>query len=269
MKPLVCGLAAVLACLVCRPASAESILFTGTGPGANSVTLNASALFDISGTSLTITLRNVGDSSGSTGTDVQQNALTGLFFDLPNGISLTPVTATIAAGSLVNGNLCDVGPCNASTTNVGGEFRYSTTGIPSPADRGIASSSYSSTFGTSANFPSSPTPPNLDGYSSVDGPNFSIIAPISLDNPFLPNTGSGSLSEPVIEGAVQFALTIGGGTLTAAQLQNVSFQYGKNLGTDPNIQGSQSVPEPATALLALSGLAITVRRISRTRAHRA
>lgn len=240
--------------LVPRLAAADSILFTGTGTGANSVTINASALFNISGTTLTIKLSNLGDTSGGS-QDVPGNALTGLLFDLPNGFTLSPVSATIVPGSLRQGNFCDVGPCTSSTTNVGGEFRYATSNsLPGGADRSISSAGYN---GGAPNF----IGPNLDNPISVDGVNFGIIAPVGFSNPFIPN---GGMLEPEIEGNVQFTMTIAGTRqLTAADFANVSFQYGTSL-SEARIPGQPGgpgpVPEPTTALLTLSGAAVAVRR---------
>jgi hypothetical protein len=82
------------------PASAHagSITLSGSGAGADGVTLNASALFEISGSTLTITLRNTGDTSGSLA-DLSANALTGLFFDLPTGVRLTRINASADSSS--------------------------------------------------------------------------------------------------------------------------------------------------------------------------
>jgi hypothetical protein len=243
-------------------AYADSILFTGSGPGANGVTLNAAALFDISGSTLTITLANVGDSSGS-GQDVPGNALTGLFFDLPDSFTLTPGSATIEAGDIVQGGYCNVGTCDGTTTNVGGEFRYKAgSGLPGGADRGVASSGYM--LGGAPNF----NGPNLDSPLSVDGVNFGIIAPVTAANLLNPN---GGMAEPLIEGSVQFTMTIAGDRqLTTADLQSVSFQYGTSL-SEPNLLGGgggnppPGVPEPSMTLLTLSGLAFATRRVWRAR----
>jgi len=243
MKRFVFGLVLALGCLISRPANAESILFTGTGAGASGVTLNASAFFDISGDQLTIRLSNLSDSSGSAH-DSPTNQLTGLFFDLPDNLTLSPVSATIDAGMIRQGDKCDVTPCTSGTTNVGGEFRYSTGNYPGFADRGIASAGY---IGGSPNF----NGPNLVSPDAVGGPNFSIIAPITGQNAFNPNGGLSQV--PLIEGSVEFAMTVSGGTLTAADLKNVSFQYGTNT-SEPRLHGAGgggglsangSVPEPA------------------------
>ncbi|MBI4485497.1 MAG: hypothetical protein HY655_05750 [Acidobacteria bacterium] len=242
-----------VALLAPRMAAADSILFTATGTGADGVTLNASALFDVSGNTLTITLSNLGDTSGS-GPDVRGNTLTGLFFDLPDVFTLTPLSATIAAGSLRQASFCDVGPCDSTTTNVGGEFGYATGIFSDFANRGIASAGY---LGGSANF----NGPNLDDPDSLDGINFGIIAPVTPSNPFNPN---GGMAEPLIEsgpqGAVQFTMQVSGGTLTAADFAKVHFQYGTDF-TQPNI------PEPTVGVLTVIGIVVAARRVQKRRRH--
>lgn len=255
----------LLAGLALAPTTAHagSILFTGSGPGDPSgpagTTLSASALFQISGSTLTITLRNLGDNAS---TDVPGNTLTGVLFDLPNSISLTPVSATVAAGAIVQGSSCSPGPCNASTTNVGGEFRYDTAAAfpaASGADRGIASAGY---IGGDGNFGG----PNLDGPAAVNGMNFGIIGP----GPFNPNGGNGNgglANKPLIQDRVVFQMTIAGGTLTASQISNVSFQYGTGFSL-PRIPGTPgggggSIPEPATVMMLAPALGILLRRMKR------
>ena len=221
-------------------AKAVPITFTGSGTGVSGVALSASAAFTISGNTLTISLSNI--APNNSGTDVPGNTLTGVFFDLTGNPTLTPTSATIAAGSLVQANKCDIGPCNGSTTNVGGEFRYDTGSFPVGADRGIASAGY---IGGAANFGGS----NLDAPSNgaVNGINFGII---SLDSTFTPNGGLSG--EPLIRNNVVFVLT-GVSGLSESDISHVSFQYGTAT-NEPNVPGGTPVPEPATLLLLGSGL---------------
>lgn len=254
------GLLLVALALVPSTAHADSILFTGAGPGEDvqnaDVNLSASALFQITNSTLTITLRNLGDNAAK---DVPGNTLTGVLFNLPDSIALTPVSATIAAGALVQANTCNPGPCSASTTDVGGEFRYDTTvAFPDGADRGIGAAGY---IGGAANF----FGPNLSGNANgaVQGMDFGIIGP----GPFNPNGGNGGLANnPLIQERVVFQMTIAGGTLSAAEISNVSFQYGTgfNLPRIPGVPGD-SIPEPATVLLLAPALGILARRTKRRR----
>jgi hypothetical protein len=248
--------ALLLGALVAFPSAAQagSILFSGSGAGVavdgNGVTLSASALFDITGSTLTITLRNLGDNGLK---DVPGNTLTGVLFNLPDGITLTPVSALIAAGDLLQTNKCTIGPCSATTTNVGGEFRYDTATLPSGsgADRGISSSGY---IGGNGNF----NGPNLDAPPSgaVNGINFGIVGPGSLVS------NGGLQNVPLISEEVVFQMTISGGTLATTDIANVSFQYGTDY-SEPRYSGSTtttSVPEPATLALVGAGLAVALRR---------
>ncbi len=251
------GLAAIA--LSSAPAVATPITFVGSGPGVSGASLAAQAIFDITGNTLTVTLSNTASGDNTTplpGQDVPGNTLTGVLFDLTGNPLLTPVSATIAPGSIVQGALCSIGPCDAFTTNVGGEFRYDieniplTPDFPGGADRGIASAGY---IGGAANFGG----PNLDDPNNgvVDGINFGLI---SLDPSFLPN---GGLNQPLIRNQVIFILT-GVAGLNTSHISSVSFQYGTSIDDppEPNITGNcvdcpQDTPEPGTMLLLGCGLA--------------
>lgn len=259
-------LALVAGLLLPAGAHAGEVLFSGSGAGANGVTLNASALFKIEGTTLTITLANAGDTSGA-GSDVSANTLTGLFFDLPDGIVLTPVSAAVAPGAVLQPDQCNAGACDGSTTNVGGEFGYATgtyTGPHAGATHGISSSGYIP--GTTTNF----NGPNLDDPVSLNGANFGIVAPLSATNTkFKPN--GGLTNDPLILGQVVLSMTIAGGPLLESQISNVSFQYGTGF-NEPGFGGCcavpppppPGVPEPAALLLLGPAAALAIRRFRRT-----
>lgn len=243
---------------------ATPVLFTGSGSNGG-VTLNASANFAISGNTLTVTLRNTGDSTGTTLADVPANTLTGVFFDLPTGITLSPTSATITAGTLIQRGTCNPGPCTSTTTNLGGEFAYNTGNFTGHlGNSGISSSGYLNL--NAGNFGG----PNLDDPTAPNGINFGIIAPRTASNTFNPNGGLGS--EPLIDGPVVFQMTINGGTLTESQISNVSFQYGTSI-TEPHFGGSsgggsgagQTVPEPGILLLVGPAVIALARRV---RAHK-
>lgn len=95
MVPMVVLLLALLA----APAVsfADPILFSKRGPG-------VSALFEIDGDTLKITLRKAGDASARKAQADDDGLLPGVLFDLPPGITLTPVardTGPLSEGQVV------------------------------------------------------------------------------------------------------------------------------------------------------------------------
>jgi len=247
-KKLACGL---LAAGLAGPALALSI-YTGSGTGPGGVPVSASASFTFSGNTLTITLANT--SGTNTGQDVPGSTLTGLFFDLTGSPTLTPMSATVAAGSSIIGT-CDLVSC-AGVTNVAGEFGYDETSFPGGADRGISSSGYLTTglSGNIGNFNGGAAGTDLDAPASLDGINFGIVSAAGGFNP-----NGGLENEPLIRSAVVFVLT-GVSGLTDASVSHVSFQYGTALtelnipGTPPDRPPGRDVPEPATLVLLAAGL---------------
>lgn len=233
-------------------AGAATITFAGAGTGPGGVSVSATALFDITGDNLTITLRN--DSIANDRKDVPGSTLTGLFWDFTGSPVLTPLSATLAAGSSMIGNSCSPGNCTG-VTDVGGEFGYQVRSFPGGADRGISSSGYLSTGlpGNVGNFNNGLAGTNLDNPNSLNGINFGIVSAASGFNP------NGGLSRvPLIQDAVVFVLS-GVSGLTTADISHVSFQYGTslselNVSGDPRDPPVTIIPEPAT--LALLGLGL-------------
>jgi len=235
-------------------------------------TLSAQATFDIVGSQLIVTLRNTAPDD-TTGQFVPQQGLSGIFFNLPDAITLTAVSATITSGQIIQGDQCDVnsGPptgdnaanCTSAQTDVGGEFAYALTSLGG-ADRGISSSGLG-IFGPGDVFGS----PDLDSPDDPDGFNFELIS--ANETAFNPNPGLSA--EPLIQGTVTFVLDISGGTLSTSDISNFRFQYGTST-TEPSIIGEcrgdcspqQQVPEPGTLLIlapALLGLGLVRRRRAR------
>jgi hypothetical protein len=233
-------------------AQADQILFTASGSANGGQPIAATALFDITGNTLTITLTNIaGPNSGS---DDPGSTLTGLFWNFAGAPALSPLTATVAAGSSI------VGSCTLSQvlyncsglTNVGGEFGYTAGPGPKGANNGISSSGYLASGQPNFNGL------NLDDPAAMDGVNFGII---SADSGYAPNGGLEAV--PVIRDSVVF--TLSGAGLTLASLSNVSFQYGTAL-SEANITGEPPLPPtgnplpepglPALVAIGLLGMAV-------------
>jgi hypothetical protein len=256
-------LASLFAASVSLDAAATAITFTGFGTGPGSVPVSASAIFDITGNDLTITLRNT--SPSNSGQDVSGSTLSGLFWDFTGNPNLTPFSATVASGSII-GASCSSGNCTG-VTNVGGEFGYQATSFPGGADRGISSSGYVTTglAGNIGNFNNGLAGINLDDPASLDGINFGIV---SAAPGFNPSGGNGGLaSVPLIQDSVVFVLH-GVSGLLISDISHVSFQYGTAL-TELNVQGdprnlpASLIPEPGT--LALLGLGFASLGVMRRR----
>ena len=203
------------------------------------------------------------------------STLTGIFWNFAINPSLTPESATIAAGSIVDAADCNAGSCTATTTDVAGEFGYAAGSFyGGTANNGIASSGYLTTGlpGNIGNFNGGAAGTNLDDPASLDGINFGIISNAA----FNPNPGQLD-SVPLVRDRVTFVLD-GVSGLSIADIAGVQFQYGTSF-DETNIPGEcqvdcggggggGSVPEPATLLLfgiGLLALGITQRRYGQRR----
>ncbi len=189
----------------------------------------ASAVFGLSGNTLTVTLTN------TSAADVLDPAhvLTALFFDSSG--ALTPVSAALGAGSTVF-----FGPNGGG--NIGGEWAYASglVGAPGGATRGISSAGFG-LFG-GANF----NGPDLAPPAAIDGLNYGLTsAGDNLANGNAAVTGN----FPLIKNSAVFTLTTSGG-FDLGSISNVSFQYGTALG-----EGGV-VPAPGAALLGAIGLGL-------------
>jgi hypothetical protein len=181
------------------------------------VPASASADFVTSGNLLTVTLRNTSTDPGDAFVDMRSSTLTGLQFNFGNNtVVLTPVSATIAAGSILNAANCTDG-CGPATTNVGGEFAFKS---------GLSGGNYgiSSTIHNDSGQFTTPSfgGPNLDDPNVVDGINFGIVQQIGFDPDA---TDTIFASEPMIQDQVVFVFS-GVSSHHAIELGLVAFLYG-------------------------------------------
>src|SRR5262245_2742719 len=213
-------LSAVVVLFAAQVAFADEVTFGGSsGP------LSAEATFSSSGGNLTITLTNTSSMDAMVPSDI----LTAVFFNAP--VTLTPVSATVTAGSTVY-NFPGV-------TNVGGEWAYNS-GFSGPAgsNQGISASGLNN-FGPHDRFDTST---NLQGPDSPGGIEFGI-APAGDD----PSTGNNKLvgdthDTGLIKNSVTFVLSGWSGDL--ASITDVYFQYGTAM-DEPGFGGGKT-PEPAS-----------------------
>jgi len=198
-----------------RVAQAD-ITYTGS-----SGTLAASAVFNLTGNTLTITLANTSASDVLVPTDV----LTGLFFDTSH--TLTPVSASLNGSTVYYGSIVN---------NVGEGWQYMG-GISAHSENAGLSTAGLGIFGPNGNFYS----PGV----KVAGLDYGILS--AGDNSA---TGNGGVTGqgPLIKNSIQFTLTAGSGFSLAEIGNSVVFQYGTAL-SDASFNGNlQGVPEPSSIL---------------------
>lgn len=247
-------IAIILTALFAGAAKADSLSFTDSA----ALGLEANALFEnIGGGKLRITLTNTSLNDVLIPVDV----LTGVFFDISGDPTLTPLSAMVAAGSVISPS-DTVAPTGADG-NVGGEWAYAR-GFDAtpyhPGSQGVSSTGLG-LFG-SANFGGD----NLAGPIAVNGLQYGIAS--AGDNPTTGNTpvtgGSGATANqqyPLVRNSVVFELSgIGSSFDPKRAISNVSFQYGTSLGE------LNPVPEPGTFVLlaGVLGGAFVLRRRRRS-----
>jgi hypothetical protein len=232
------GLGLIIAASV-GPQSASGVPLSVSGSVGD---LAASAVFDVSGNNLIVTLTN----TSPVDVGVPADVLTAIFFDIVGAgdIMLTPVSAVVGSGSVVLFGATDPGNV------VGGEWAYrgQLSGAPLNAGHGISSAGFDR-FGPMDLFPGS----NLQGPDSPDGIQYGVTS--AGDNPATGNapvTGENALTK----NEVVFTLSgLPDNFDPSTQITNVFWQYGTGF-DEPGF----GVPEPATLCLLGSASLVALRR---------
>ncbi|WP_035040155.1 XDD4 family exosortase-dependent surface protein [Desulfovibrio sp. X2] len=230
----------VLAAASAVAAQASTLYYTGSS-GAYS----ASALFSLTGNSLTVTLAN----TSTADTTSPSAVLTGLFFDVDGGYTLTPVSAALAGSTVYYGSLSDVGD--------GWGFKQSTLDLIADYNSFISASGALSGLGHS-NFSSH--------HHKLGGADYGLLS-AGFTNPGAKNKKGLSKQGPLIDDSVIFTFHASDGFSLDDLADSVAFQYGTSLcetrvtGYDP----PTPTPEPCTMLLMGAGVLGTV--VARRRAR--
>lgn len=200
--------------------TSEALMFSGS-----SGSLAASADFELSSNTLTITLTNTSLSDVLVPTDV----LTGVFFNTTH--TLTPVSASLNGSTIFYENIVN---------NVGEGWQYKA-GISAQGENSGISAAGLGVFGPDGNFYS----PGV----TVDGLDYGILS--AGDNSATGNNGVTDHG-PLVKDSVQFTLTAGSGFALNELGDTVVFQSGTSL-DETHYTGGSPVPEPTTLLLLGSG----------------
>jgi len=226
---LVAAFCALLISVVGIAASQASV-YTGS-----SGSLSASADFNLIGSTLTVTLTN----TSSADVLLPADLLTGVFFNTTH--TLTPVSASLNGSSVFYGSFVN---------NVGEGFQYKSGVSAQGMNSGISGTGLG-IFGPNGNF--------FSPAVILNGLDYGILS--AGDNSATGNSGVTGHG-PLIKNSVEFTLTAGSGFSLSELGTSVVFQYGTST-TEPTITAQcvdcflrqLQVPEPASVLLLVSGLA--------------
>lgn len=210
-------------------AAATSITFTNS-----SGNLAASAVFTLSGNTLTVVLTNTSTHDVLVPTDV----LEGVYFNTTS--ALTPVSAALFGGSTVH---------YGTLTNVGKGWGFAQGVSAQGKNSGISAMGAVNGLGH-ANFDSADCP--TQSSCPLQGVDYGLLS--AGDNLATGNTGVTGHG-PLIQDAVEFTLTASTGFDLSQLGSSVVFQYGTAL-NEPSFKGQQppKTPEPASLLLLVSGI---------------
>jgi hypothetical protein len=227
----------VLATSTILVASASAVTISGSVT-TSGVTRSGTADFSISGSTLTVALRNSSGEPAGTNIDL----LTAVFFTLPQGVTLTPQTSGVVASSGLW-----VGTPSSSTADViGNNWQYrGGQSLTGGTNAGISTAGFG--VFSQGNFGSSGV--------NVQGGDYGLVA-TGTTSPTSPSF------QPVYTGTFTFTLGFTGNLTTSAfTSNNVNFQFGTAL-NEPNTNPPTDTPPVAdtgitVALLggALLGLA--------------
>lgn len=198
---------------------------------------------------LVVHLTNVGPG----GANVPSDILTGVYFDVEDNPSLSPVSASVPKGSYIL-NRTDL----SQPTNVGGEWDFRGNGGWTPKIGGVFNPefAFSQRYGISAaglsifghgsfNGPdlNPPSKPNgsIDTTKPIQGMDYGIISKVGAK----PNNGM--IDEPLIVNEVVFTLN----GYNGGMISNVSFQYG-TAANEPRINVVSVADSPIVNLIAQS-----------------
>src|SRR5262245_14557426 len=198
-----------------------------TGSSGN---LSASALFDLVGNTLTVTLTNTSTHDVLVPADV----LTGVFFNTSH--TLAPVSASLNGSSVNYGSI-------ANSVGEGWQYKAVANNAAQGKNAGISATGLG-IFGPNGNF-------NSGTNVKLGGLNYGILS--AGDNPLTGNTGVTGKG-PLIKDSVRFTLTVSSGFTLSELGDTVVFQYGTDL-TEPHfIAFDPPIPAPEPTSMIVWGI---------------